>query len=226
LAYEPRVLLLDEPFSNLDAKLRERARIWLRQLQQQLNLTTIFVTHDQDEAMGMSDRMLVLERGVVQQIGDPKAIYERPVNRFVAGFVGSTNVLEGVVAAAPGAGYAEVTIEALPSPLLVADAGGRAARTPVCVAIRPEAVRFLGSDVQPALEARMRNLLVVRVTGCAFMGDHYRYQLKLGDVDLIAKSAVRVAEGEHRVQIDPDACRVVSASANGKAATNHGEVYA
>src|SRR3954471_20339702 len=97
LVYSPSVLLLDEPFSNLDAKLRERARAWVKELQTQLGLTTIFVTHDQDEALSMSDRVLVMNGGVVQQVGTPEDVYRRPVNRFVAEFVGQVNLITGMV---------------------------------------------------------------------------------------------------------------------------------
>src|SRR5215213_5549848 len=99
LVYSPSVLLLDEPFSNLDAKLRERARSWVKELQHTLGLTTIFVTHDQDEALSMSDAIAVMDRGVVQQIGAPEAIYRRPANRFVAEFVGRVNLIAGTVSA-------------------------------------------------------------------------------------------------------------------------------
>src|ERR1700716_1295651 len=87
LAHSPNVLLLDEPFSNLDAKLRERARGWLKDLQHSLGLTTVFVTHDQDEALSMSDRILVMIEGRILQNGTPQEIYHRPAHRFVAGFV-------------------------------------------------------------------------------------------------------------------------------------------
>src|SRR3954447_389244 len=98
LVYSPSVLLLDEPFSNLDAKLRERARTWVKDLQHRLGLTTIFVTHDQDEALSMSDRVVVMDGGVVQQIGSPEDVYRRPANRFVAEFVGRVNLINGTVA--------------------------------------------------------------------------------------------------------------------------------
>src|ERR671931_2929741 len=102
LVYSPSVLLLDEPFSNLDAKLRERARAWVKELQHTLGLTTIFVTHDQDEALSMSDRVVVMDHGRIQQIGTPEDVYRRPVNRFVAEFVGRVNLIDGVVASANG----------------------------------------------------------------------------------------------------------------------------
>src|SRR4030088_2669869 len=97
LAHSPAVLLLDEPFSNLDAKLRERARIWFRALQRRLNVTTIFVTHDQDEALSMSDRILVMEDGRIAQEGSPEEVYRKPTTPFVADFVGQCNLIDGVV---------------------------------------------------------------------------------------------------------------------------------
>jgi iron(III) transport system ATP-binding protein len=97
LVVEPRVLLLDEPLSNLDANLRIQMRRELRELQQKLQLTTIFVTHDQEEANTTSDRMAVLNNGVIQQVGTPMELYDNPANLFVATFLGTANVLTGVV---------------------------------------------------------------------------------------------------------------------------------
>src|SRR5919198_1359260 len=102
LVYSPSVLLLDEPFSNLDAKLRVRARTWVKELQQSLGLTTIFVTHDQDEALSMSDRVVVMSAGQIQQIGTPEDVYRTPANRFVAEFVGRVNLIDGVVSSRDG----------------------------------------------------------------------------------------------------------------------------
>jgi putative spermidine/putrescine transport system ATP-binding protein len=101
LAIRPDVLLLDEPLSNLDAKLREEVRIEIRELQRSLNLTTIMVTHDQEEALTMADRLVVMADGEVRQIGSQRDLYERPADRFVAGFVGRSTFLEGRVEA-PG----------------------------------------------------------------------------------------------------------------------------
>ena len=95
LVIEPDALLLDEPLSNLDAKLREEVRVEIRQLQKALGLTTVMVTHDQDEALAMADRLVVMAAGVIQQIGTQRDLYEHPRNRFVAGFVGRTNFLRG-----------------------------------------------------------------------------------------------------------------------------------
>jgi iron(III) transport system ATP-binding protein len=95
LVINPPLLLMDEPMSNLDARLRVSLRHELRSLQKRLGLTAIYVTHDQEEALEMSDRIAVMQNGIVQQLADPEAIYSRPANRFVAEFVGSANFLEG-----------------------------------------------------------------------------------------------------------------------------------
>lgn len=97
LVIEPDILLLDEPLSNLDAKLREETRIEIKRLQAELGVTTIYVTHDQTEAMTMSDRIMVMKEGVVQQIGTPQDIYNKPSNHFVASFIGESNVIDGEV---------------------------------------------------------------------------------------------------------------------------------
>src|SRR5246127_1171546 len=112
LVYSPAVLLLDEPFSNLDAKLRERARAWLKHLQGELGLTTLFVTHDQDEALSLSDRIVVMNAGEVLQIGGPEDIYHRPRTRFVAEFLGHCNILDARTIAAASAGSTELVLRA------------------------------------------------------------------------------------------------------------------
>lgn len=214
LAYQPSVLLLDEPFSNLDAQLRARTRSWLRGLQRRLGLTTVFVTHDQDEAMEMSDRILVLDGGRVQQIGAPEAVYQGPANRFVAGFVGSSNVLNGVVSRTRQPSEIEVSIGAHCPPLLVSGANGWSPDAMVSVAIRPEAVRVLGPDHATPPVSGTANVFEAQVTSCAFMGDHYRYEVAIGDVRLVATGAYRVGEGARRVAIDPKDCLVMSAEIN------------
>ena len=103
LVIEPSILLLDEPLSNLDAVLRKRMRLDLRDLQQRLGIAAIFVTHDQDEAFEMSDRVVLLNRGRIEQIGTPEELYDDPATRFAAEFIGETNLIEGIVTAAGGA---------------------------------------------------------------------------------------------------------------------------
>jgi ABC-type Fe3+/spermidine/putrescine transport system ATPase subunit len=103
IVYEPKVLLFDEPLSNLDAKLRERMRLELRRLQVELGITSVYVTHDQEEAMVVSDRVIVMDKGRIQQIGTPQEIYDRPMNRFVAQFIGSANIFPARVREVDGA---------------------------------------------------------------------------------------------------------------------------
>src|SRR5690606_19385904 len=117
IAIEPKVLLLDEPLSNLDAKMRVQVRRELRDLQQRLNLTTIFVTHDQEEANAICDRIAVFGDGRVQQVGRPMDLYERPANLFVANFLGTANILEGKLVTEDGHRLFKITEEiAVPVP--------------------------------------------------------------------------------------------------------------
>jgi putative spermidine/putrescine transport system ATP-binding protein len=143
LVIEPEILLLDEPLSALDKNLREEMQVELRQIQQRIGITTIFVTHDQEEALTLSDRVAVMRRGHVLQIDAPRAIYDRPINRFVATFLGTTNLLSGRMA--PGAvrdGVARLEIDGH-------SAGARSGDAPpqpgseTILAVRPEDVRLV-----------------------------------------------------------------------------------
>ena len=131
LIAEPRLLLLDEPLSNLDAKLRESMRFEIKALQQKYGITVVYVTHDQTEAMAMSDRIIVMNGGDIQQVGTPIQIYRNPVNRFVADFVGKVNFLPGTAA------EGKILLDAIGQSLPYTGE----ARGPVTVAIRPEQVR-------------------------------------------------------------------------------------
>jgi spermidine/putrescine transport system ATP-binding protein len=111
LVNQPRVLLLDESLSALDTRLRKAMQTELKSLQRRLGLTFVFVTHDQEEALSMSDRVAVMREGVIQQLGTPREIYENPANLFVARFVGESNILDGVVAGKPENGRAEIRFE-------------------------------------------------------------------------------------------------------------------
>src|SRR3954451_7909204 len=204
LAYSPSVLLLDEPFSNLDAKLRERARAWVKELQQELGLTTIFVTHDQDEALSMSDRVAVLSLGEVQQIGTPEEIYRRPANRFVAEFVGNVNLLTGQVAAwERGRGALELESG---RKLWVDTEHAPPASSQLTLAVRPEALR-----VEPADTSTLNgsNTLDALVHSVAFLGDHYQYELDAGGLALTAQTSRPVFAERVKVHIPADAGAIV-----------------
>ena len=166
IAIEPKVLLLDEPLSNLDAKMRLSVRRELRALQQRLGLTTIFVTHDQEEANTMCDRIAVMEAGVIRQVGTPMELYERPANLFVAGFLGTANILEGrpVGEAFEVAGGARV---ALPRGTVV-PAGARLVFRPQHAALAADGAlrgpilhrEFLGATVRYGIDVGGTEILV------------------------------------------------------------------
>ena len=212
LVYEPSVLLLDEPFSNLDAKLRERARSWLKRLQHQLGLTTVFVTHDQDEAMQMSDRILVMDQGRIQQIATPEDVYRRPANRFVASFLGRCNLLPGVVHGRRADGTLEIALRGEPRSLLAA-ASDVPIGSDVTIAIRPESIRLIEtSDNAPTAAGEYANALDISVTDESFLGDHYEYGVAAGGIELIAQSQNHISALALTAVIDPSACAVVSAT--------------
>jgi iron(III) transport system ATP-binding protein len=208
LVYSPSVLLLDEPFSNLDAKLRERARSWVKDLQHRLGLTTIFVTHDQDEALSMSDRVVVMDRGVVQQIGTPEEVYRLPANRFVAEFVGRVNLIDGVVSSAD-AGSVVLAVDGSPHRLTLAGAGAdpTGLDSKVTVAVRPEAVTLVAADDRTY---NGTNTWEAHVRAVSFLGDHYEYEVDAGPLALTVQSARRVPGERIKVHIPADACAVVA----------------
>ncbi|MEZ2405652.1 putative spermidine/putrescine transport system ATP-binding protein [Bosea sp. OAE752] len=164
LAMEPQVLLLDEPLSNLDAKLRLEVRVEIRELQRKLGLTTIMVTHDQEEALTMADRLVVMDRGKVRQIGTQRELYEKPADRFVAGFIGRSAFLDGEVTA-PGrfrtAGGREIACAA-------AGASG-----PATLALRPERIAIgSGADGLP-------NRFATQIVHASYLGAQLDVQVAL-----------------------------------------------
>jgi len=183
LAHPPRLLLLDEPFSNLDAKLRERARTWLRDLQREVGITTVFVTHDQDEALSMSDRIVVMDHGVVRQVGSPEEIYETPADLFVADFIGTINLIEGRVVAEHG-DRVEVAVAGHPHPITATRAGPAPLGPDVTVAIRPEAIAL-----DPAPGDGPTNHLTATVVDRSYLGDHTRYRVRLGEATLTVQTS-------------------------------------
>ena len=171
LVMQPKVLLFDEPLSNLDAKLRKRMREEIRQLQQRLGITAIYVTHDQAEALAISDRIVVMDRGCVSQIGTPLELYKAPGNRFVAEFIGEANFLPARIESAEN-GWADVRIG--PQQLRVQSRGLPVG--PVTVLARPEAIRirtggsgltgtiqkvsYLGSSADYTVETDLGSILI------------------------------------------------------------------
>jgi spermidine/putrescine ABC transporter ATP-binding subunit len=165
LVYEPRVLLLDEPLAALDKKLREEMRGELREIQRSVGITTIFVTHDQAEALGLSDRIAVMHGGRIEQLGAPREIYERPATRFVAEFIGASTVLRGRATAPDRV--------ALPGgELRVLGVVGLRAGEAVELAIRPERIRLTGETRE--------NVLAGRVTGVVYQGVQTELTVEIG----------------------------------------------
>ena len=173
---EPRVLLLDEPLSNLDANLRIQMRREIRELQQRLKLTTIFVTHDQEEANTTSDRMAVLNDGVIQQVGSPMELYDQPVNLFVAGFLGTANVIVGSFQD-DGAGSIFHAAEGVVVPLATAEETGEGS-----IIFRPQNVSIHLAGQAPGEE---RICLEGHVEHREFLGSLIRYAVRVGNHEIV-----------------------------------------
>ena len=168
LVVEPDILLLDEPLSNLDAKLREHMRGELKSLQRRSGITFIYVTHDQAEAMALSDRIVVFDRGVVQQAGTPREVYERPANLFVADFMGLVNKLQGTLSVGVDGPMVRLGGQTLAVTLAAPAMDGT-----VTVAIRPEAIRFGPGTAGD-------NTLNGTVVEAVFLGNLIDYQIDVG----------------------------------------------
>ena len=172
LVLEPEVVLMDEPLSNLDAKLRLEMRAQIKRIHRQLGLTMVYVTHDQAEALSMADRMAVMDRGKVAQIGTPREVYGRPNSRFVANFIGETNLLTGTVKELGEVAGIETTAGELRSSVLPE---GTQVGDSVTCSIRPEKLTVLADG------AAGPNVLKGTLEGLMYLGDHERYFLKLPD---------------------------------------------
>lgn len=211
IAPQPALLLLDEPLSNLDAKLRDVMRFELRRLQQELSITTVFVTHDQEEALTMSDRICVLSSGILQQYGTPREIYDNPATPFVAEFFGRSNGFDAKVAQAGDpatVALAEGVVFATTHLPLGAKAGD-----PVHVTIRQESVKLLAAD-QAADEGVLGRLEMV-----SFAGSTAQFVVRLpGGIELNAETrvgrggALPTAGTPVRIAIDPADVIVMSRS--------------
>jgi iron(III) transport system ATP-binding protein len=211
MALSPAFLLLDEPLSALDAQVRVMLRGEIKQLQRQLNVTTIMVTHDQEEALTMGDRILVMDRGTIVQSGTPTEIYDEPATPFVASFVGSMNFLENATGEAAGVcriGHLRLNVKNGRSPV----APGKS----ITVAIRPE-------DVVVREASDMPNTVTARVRGLEFRGSLYRATLAFltedgktctvrADIpsEIVRRSRIEVNE-DLRVAFPPDRIRVYAA---------------
>ncbi len=209
LVVEPEILLLDEPLSNLDANLRDEMRFEIRRLHEAFGITTLYVTHDQAEAMVISDRIAVLQHGRVAQAGAATDLFDRPRTRFVAEFVGKTNLVDGVAVTAD-----TVARDGLRLRVAV---GSLAAGGPAVVSIRPHRVRLGDPAGAPPAGA---NALRGSVQRASFLGDTVDYQIQLAGSDVVLRATAPASErrtvGESvAVWIEPDACVPLAESAEG-----------
>jgi putative spermidine/putrescine transport system ATP-binding protein len=207
LVFEPQLLLMDEPLGALDKQLREHMQIELKELHRQLGMTFVYVTHDQGEALTMSDRVAVFNDGAIQQIAPVEALYERPANRFVAGFVGDSTVLKGTVRA----GDAQRCAIALPDgrAMTGVDVNGAAAGAPVEACIRPERILLHRQPIERP------NVLQATVSGVIYFGDHLRLLCDVGPGQAAATVKLALAAGPPPatgdaawLEFPPDATRI------------------
>ena len=203
IVHEPRLLLLDEPLSNLDAQLRDEMRGELKRLQSKIGITTVYVTHDQSEALALSDQIAVMDRGRISQVGSPQDIYFRPLNPFVARFVGATNLLSGrLLRTADGSGEVEVL-------------GGRHIRClvpqaieypgSVSVSIRPESIKLVARGENSA--QANGNCLAGRISGVTFLGSARRVEVASDGINLQVTTAADLplpADGEVLLLFAPE----------------------
>jgi len=206
LVMEPALLLLDEPLSNLDAKLRERMRFELKRLQRELKITTVYVTHDQTEALALSHEIGVMNQGRIQQIGRPRDIYEHPANQFVADFVGNTNFLDGTIACHDGSAAYVVRTEIgdmhVNSPRQM-NAGDR-----IAVSIRPEDVELMET------QASGENIWPGTVEQKVFLGEAIDFRVTVGTRSLLSRQHPTLRTpvgGTIFVRVNPEKCVVFSA---------------
>ena len=197
LVAKPRVLLLDEPLGALDLKLRKDMQVELKKIQKQTGITFIFVTHDQEEALSMSDTVVVMSEGRIHQIGTPIDIYNEPVNAFVADFIGESNILDGVMLEDYKVSFSGQTFTCLDK--------GFDPHEPVDVVVRPEDV-----DIVPVERGQLTGL----VTGVTFMGVHYEIIVDVGGFKWMIQTTDFVDVDETiGITLDPDAIHIMKKSA-------------
>ena len=204
LVMEPELLLLDEPLSNLDAKLRVRLRFELKRIQREVGLTTIYVTHDQGEALALSHQIAVMNEGRIVQVGSPRAIYDHPRTKFVADFIGTTNFIPGVVLGRDAeAGRWNVRTAA--GDMVVHSDSELSPDLRVVVSIRPEDVELF----EQAPAASTANLTAGKVDQLVFLGDFVDCQVKIGDVVLLSRAHPSLRTpvgGTIHVRTNPEKC--------------------
>ncbi|MBQ6421658.1 MAG: ABC transporter ATP-binding protein [Clostridia bacterium] len=196
LAVDPKVLLLDEPLGALDLKLRKDMQVELKKIQKSLGITFIYVTHDQEEALSMSDTIVVMDSGKIQQIGSPTDIYNEPQNAFVADFIGESNIVDGIMRQDKVVEFSGHVFDCLD--------GGFGKDEPVDVVVRPEDVDVVAPE---------QGMLTGTVTGVTFMGVHYEIIVDIGGFLWMIQSTDYSGVGDHiGLLIEPDAIHIMKKS--------------
>ncbi len=195
IVLEPKVLLLDEPLGALDLKMRKEMQLELKRMHNELGITFIYVTHDQEEALTMSDTIVVINDGAVQQVGTPKKIYDEPANAFVANFIGESNLLPGKMISDFRVSYLDVTVDCLDK--------GFAKNEPVDVVIRPEDIKLLSVD---SPKAQMKG----RIVSSVFKGTYYEMEAETGGYEFTVQNTDGVAVGsEVGMRVEPDGIHIM-----------------
>lgn len=188
LVNEPKLLLLDEPLGALDSKLRKEMQIELKNIQKQLGITFVFVTHDQEEALTMSDTIVVMNKGKIQQIGAPEDIYNEPQNRFVANFIGESNIVDGIM-------EEDFKVKFQGIEFICVDKGFNKDEK-VEVVIRPEDIKITSSD---------DGMLSGQITSVVFRGVHYEIKVQIADTKWVIHNTMHPQVGENiGINIFPD----------------------
>ncbi len=208
IAIEPTILLLDEPLSNLDANLREEMRFEIRRLHDQIGITTVYVTHDQEEAMVTADEIAVLNHGHIEQIGSPEEVYERPATAMVASFIGKTNQLRGTLLERGVVDVGGVRMRA-------SDDTGLNEGAEVFLCVRPHSVRFRNGAAEAAAGDGSHNTFLGTVVRHTYLGDTRDYLIELQNGErfrAVGTPSERYAVGERiTISMPVEACRVVGA---------------
>lgn len=207
IVIEPGILLMDEPLSNLDAKLRLKMRNDIKRLQSNLGITTIYVTHDQQEALAVSDRIAVMDRGVIQQIGTPQEIYKHPANKFVANFIGTTNFISGEISKKEGKAFINICEKEIPLSLSSSYTGK------ALYSIRPEAVLLVDGQGEDVVEGT--------IISATFLGDFISYEVELSNKQIIEVNeyfaqSVRVKNVNEKVGVNISPSKAVIFNESGE----------
>jgi iron(III) transport system ATP-binding protein len=212
LVMEPKLLLLDEPLSNLDSKLREKMRFELKKIQRELGITTIYVTHDQSEALALSHQIAVMRSGRIVQVGSPREIYESPNSEFVADFVGTINFIKGVVRSVD-VGPQQMVVDSEIGVIQVPMMSDYAVGDGVHVCVRPEDI-FVG-DGASVDEAAHSNHYAGTVSANVFLGDVLDFQVRVLEKTLLVRvhpSQKAKVDAPIKIQLKPAACIVLKIS--------------